>query len=155
MIASTVVDRQSLPGLLPDVVFSSQDAVFDEWGDGVGTSKWTISGTRAGGRAFTVTRANRWASRGDVTIDPAYDVAAAADALLNNDFEDVRIDKVAFSHELSTKFEQLHITRMRVAVNGGRLHPELAAGAADLPGRPDVDEQLQQQRADSVRIVVH
>ena len=118
--STTVIDRQTLPGLLPDIVFSSQDAVFDEWGDGVGTSKWTISGTRAGGRAFTVTRANRWASRGDVTVEPAYDVAAAADALLNNDFEDVRIDKVAFSHELSTKFEQLHITRMRVAVNGGR-----------------------------------
>ena len=118
--STTVVDRQSLPGLLPDVVFSSQDAVFDEWGDGVSTSKWTITGTRAGGKAFTVTRANRWASRDDVTVDPAFDVASAADALLNNDFEDVRIDKVAFSQELATKFEQLHITRMRVAVNGGR-----------------------------------
>ena len=118
--STTVVDRQSLPGLLPDIVFSSQDAVFDEWGDGVATSKWTISGTRAGGKAFTVTRANRWASRGDVTVEPAFDVAAAADALLNNDFEDVRLDKVAFSHELSTKFDQLRITRMRVAVNGGR-----------------------------------
>ena len=118
--STTVVDRRSLPGLLPNIVFSSQDAVFDEWGDGVGTSKWTITGTRAGGTAFTVTRANRWASRDDVTIDPAFDVAAAADALLNNDFEDVRIDKIAFSQELSTKFDQLHITRMRVAVNGGR-----------------------------------
>ncbi|GAB2571142.1 SpoIVB peptidase S55 domain-containing protein [Microlunatus antarcticus] len=117
--STTVVDRGSLPGLLPDIVFSSQDAVFDEWGDGAGSSSWTISGTRAGGKTFAVTRTNRWASRDDVTIDPAFDVASAADALLNNDFEDVRIDKVAFANELSTKFDQLHITRMRVSVNGG------------------------------------
>lgn len=117
--STTVVDRQSLPGLLPDIVFSNQDAVFDEWGDGVATSSWTISGRRAGGKAFSVTRANRWASREDVTIDPAFDVASAADALLGNDFEKVSIDKVAFRHDLSTKFDQLHITRIRVSVNGG------------------------------------
>ncbi|MGI3784444.1 MAG: SpoIVB peptidase S55 domain-containing protein, partial [Janthinobacterium lividum] len=82
--STTVVDRRSLPGLLPDIVFASQDAVFDEWGDGTATSSWTITGKRAGGKPFTVSRSNRWADRDDVTIDPAFDIASAADSLLNN-----------------------------------------------------------------------
>lgn len=117
--STTVVDRQSLPGLLPQIVFSNQDAVFDEWADGTATSSWTITGKRAGGAPLKVTRTNRWASRGDVTLDPAFDIASAADTLLNNDYEDVSIDKVAFNHDLSTTFNQLHITRMRVSVNSG------------------------------------
>ena len=33
---------------------------------------------------------------GDVTIDPADDVAIAADALINNEYEEVTIDNVTF-----------------------------------------------------------
>jgi SpoIVB peptidase S55 len=115
-----VADQASLPGLLPYAVFAAQDAVFDEWGDGTATSDWTITGERAGGIPFSVSRSNQWASRGDVTIDPAFDIAIAADSLLNNDFEKVTIDSITFGSSMATTFEQLHITKMRVSVNGGK-----------------------------------
>ncbi len=113
-----VSDTKSLSGLLPYIVFAGQDAVFDEWGDGVATSDWTISGTRAGGVPFSVSRANSWASQDDVTIDPAVDVARAVDQLLTNDYENVTIDNVTFSSTMKTKYHQRHITSMSVSVNG-------------------------------------
>lgn len=113
-----VSDPDSLAGLLADIVFAGQDAVFDEWGDGVATSDWTISGTRAGGLPFSVSRSNSWASRDDVTIDPAFDLAYAADQLLTNDYENVTIDNVTFGSTMKTKYHQRHITSMAVSVNG-------------------------------------
>lgn len=115
-----VADPASLPGLLVGAVWSNYDAVFDEWGDGTATSEWTITGTRAGGRPFSVSRANQWASKGDVTIDPAFDVAFAADALVHNEFEDVDIDSVTFGSKVATRYQQLNITKMTVSVNGGK-----------------------------------
>jgi hypothetical protein len=117
---TTIVDQASLPGLLVGAVYANQDAVFDEWGDGIARSDWTITGKRAGGAPFSVSRSNLWASQGDVTIDPADDVAIAADALLNNDYENVTIDNVTFGSDMATTFQQLHITKMEVARPGGK-----------------------------------
>jgi hypothetical protein len=128
-----VADPGSLPGLLPYAALANYDAIFDEVGDGTATSNWTITGTRAGGLPFSLSRSNQWADRSDVAIEPALDVAVAADALVNNDFEDVTIDNVTFDSTVATKYEQLHITKLRVAVNGGRYtsarHVTVKAGA--------------------------
>jgi len=118
---TVVLDRASLPGVVNSAVYSNQDRVFDEWGDGIARSDWTIRGTRAGGKPFTVTRANLWASRGDVTVGPANDIAAATDRLLNNEFEDVTINSVVFDSTMSTKFQQLHISKLEVKVNSGKF----------------------------------
>jgi hypothetical protein len=128
-----VADPGSLPGLLPYAALANYDAIFDEVGDGTATSNWTITGTRAGGLPFSLSRSNQWADRSDVAVEPALDVAVAADALVNNDFEDVTIDNVTFDSTVATKYEQLHITKLRVAVNGGRYtsarHVTVKAGA--------------------------
>jgi hypothetical protein len=117
---TNVSDQASLAGLLPYIVFAGQDTVFDEWGDGVATSDWTITGKRAGGHSFSVTRSNSWASRGDVTIDPAVDVASAVDQLVNNQYENVTIDNVDFGSTMKTKYHQRHITSTSASVNGGK-----------------------------------
>ncbi|WP_375425421.1 SpoIVB peptidase S55 domain-containing protein [uncultured Friedmanniella sp.] len=116
-----VSDPKSLSGLLPYIVFAGQDAVFDEWNDGIASSNWTISGTRAGGKPFSLSRANSWASRDDVTISPAIDVASAVDQLVNNDYEAVTIDNISFASTMKTKYRQRHITVMSVSVNGGKF----------------------------------
>jgi len=115
-----VTDAASLPELLVPAVWNNYDATFDELGDGTATSEWTITGTRAGGRPFSVSRSNQWASQDDMALEPAFDVAFAADALVNNEFEDVDIDSVAFGSRVATKYQQLHITKMTVSVNGGK-----------------------------------
>ena len=83
-------------------------------------SDWTITGTRAGGAPFSVSRSNLWGSLGDVTVEPAEDFAFAADALVNNEFENVTIDNVTFGSDMATKFKQLHITKLEVARPGGK-----------------------------------
>ena len=95
------------------------DRVFDEIGDGSASSSWTIEGTRAGGKAFTLHRSNRWASRDDLTVDPAFDLAYALDSLVNNDFEPVTISAVDLDADLTTTFQQLHVVKVEVAVDGG------------------------------------
>ncbi|MFL6065872.1 MAG: SpoIVB peptidase S55 domain-containing protein [Friedmanniella sp.] len=118
--STRVADPRSLPGLLPYAAWANYDSVFDEVGDGTATSDWTITGTRGGGMPFSLSRANQWASRAEVAIDPALDLAYAADALVNNETEDVTIDNVSFSSTVASRYEQLHITKMEVSVNGGR-----------------------------------
>lgn len=115
-----IVDQSSIAGLAPYAVLAEYDAAFDEVGDGRASSSWTITGTRRGGAPFTLTRGNRWASRDDLAVEPASDVAMAVDALANNEFEPVTIKQVAFRSTYSTTFRQLRIVGAAVSVNGGK-----------------------------------
>lgn len=100
-------------------VFANTDATFDEAGDGRATSTWTITGTRAGGKPFALTRANRWASRVDIAGAPALDAALAVDAIVGNEFEKVKVAKVTYRADMNTAFQQSRITKIAVAVNKG------------------------------------
>ncbi len=113
-----VTDQSWLAELAFEGVFANFDSTFDEVGDGHARTSWTIAGTRAGGKAFTVTRSNRWASFDDIAGDPASDVAIAVDQIVNNEFEKVKVNRVAFSSVVSTKFSQVSITSVEVSVNG-------------------------------------
>ena len=113
-----VVDQNFLSTALVYAVWNNYATTLDEFGDGVATGDWTISGTRAGGKAFTVSRKNRFADQDDVTNQPAFDVAEAADALVTNEYEPVTINSVTFDSTASTKFDQLSITKLAVKVNG-------------------------------------
>ncbi len=115
-----VIDQSFLPSALVYGIWDNYDAVFDEWGDGVASAGWTITGTRAGGAAFRVSHKNQWADREDVTVPPAFEMADVASELVNNDFEKVTIDSVTFSSTAKTKYDQLHITKMEASVNGGK-----------------------------------
>ena len=117
---SEILAQPYLPDLVATAVYANQDRVFDEWADGTARSGWTIKGTRAGGKPFSVTRNNRWASHGDVTVGPANDVARAADQLANNQFEDVDIDSISFNSSMATTFQQLHISKVQVKVGGAK-----------------------------------
>ncbi|HEY5846892.1 MAG TPA: SpoIVB peptidase S55 domain-containing protein [Microlunatus sp.] len=116
--------KVTTPNMLAELtafgLLAGYDTTFDEIGDGRATSHWTIIGTRAGGRPLIVHRDNRWASREDVASDPAFDVAYAVDALLNNEFEPVTIDQVRYDSTVGTEYRQLRITGLAVSVNGGR-----------------------------------
>jgi len=108
-----------LPGLVPFAVLANYDATFDEVGDGRATSTWTIAGTRARGVPFMVTRFNRWASRTDVAVDPAFDLEYAVDQLVNNEFERVTVRRhlpLGGGHA----YPELRIVDLAVSVNGGR-----------------------------------
>jgi hypothetical protein len=102
-------------------VLGSIDSGFDQRGDNHSRTSWTITGTRAGGRTFTLTRSNRWADRFDTSFGPAFELAVAEDTLLANEFEPVRIRDVSYRIDLSPNFDQETVVRRLVAVNGGAL----------------------------------
>ncbi|MFT4164452.1 MAG: hypothetical protein QM650_04350, partial [Microlunatus sp.] len=101
-------------------LWANYDSVFDKWGKGLSTATWTIKGTRAGGKAFTVSRSNMWSDLGDPTIDPAIEVADAVDALLSNEYEPVKITSVDFNSSVKSAYERYRITKLAVSVNGGK-----------------------------------
>lgn len=114
-----ITDQAFLPELGFFAVLGTYDSVFDEIGDGSAQTAWSIAATRADGRRFWVKRANRFASPGDVSVGPAFDVAIALDELVNNSFEQVRIEDVHFSSNISTVLRQLSIEDLLVSVDGG------------------------------------
>jgi hypothetical protein len=112
-------DRVQLPAITAFGLLANYDATFDEIGDGRASLDWTITGRRAGNRPFTLTRGNTFASRQDVSFEAAVDPASAVEALLDNEFEPVTIDRVSVLSAISTKYRQLTITKIETSVNGG------------------------------------
>lgn len=104
--------------------WANDDAVFDEWGDGTATHTWTITGTRADGKPFTLTRSNRFASQSDVTVDPSFELADTLDTLIYNDYEKVSIDNVAVDTTFKTAYQQFSIKKVQVKVNGKYVVPK-------------------------------
>ena len=119
----TGTTQVAAPDLLPAVALfaalGNYDHVFDEIGDGRASSRWTITGTRAGGQTFTVSRTNQWASTGDIAFEPALDLALTIDALVNQEDEPVTVQKVDLQSNITSDFQQFKVTKLEVAVGKG------------------------------------
>jgi len=152
---SRILAQPYLPDLVTQAVYANQDRVFDEWADGTARSGWTIKGTRAGGKPFSVTRNNRWASQGDVTVGPANDVARATDQLVNNQFEDVSIDSVSFNSSMSTTFQQLHISKVQVKVGGAKTFTTPKSLRVEVGTKLTVKVSLSPYRSTSATTVTY
>ena len=101
-------------------VLANYDSTFDKVGRGQATSSWTITGTRAGGVPFTITRSNRWSSLGDISVQPLDEVAGTVDALSAVDTEPVTIKTVTFTSTVESAYQQYRIVKLAVSVNGGK-----------------------------------
>src|SRR5215218_5828036 len=75
-------------------VFGAISSGFDHGGPNHARTSWTITGKRPNGKTFTVRRDNRWADQFDAATGPSFEIAEAADTLLFNEFEPVRLTKV-------------------------------------------------------------
>ncbi|GAA1827155.1 SpoIVB peptidase S55 domain-containing protein [Microlunatus capsulatus] len=121
--ARTGTTRVAAPDMLPEIAayaaLANFDNVFDEVGDGRASSHWVITGTRAGGKAFTVSRTNQWASRDDISAEPAFDLAYAVDSLVNQDDEAVTITGVTLESNVTSDFRQYRVAKTEVAVGKG------------------------------------
>jgi SpoIVB peptidase S55 len=114
-------DRVQLPAITAYGLLASYDATFDEIGDGRASIDWTITGRRAGNKPFTLTRGNKFASFEDISAEAVSDPASAVEALLYNEFEPVKIDKVSVLSQISTDYRHLSISKMEVSVDGGKF----------------------------------
>lgn len=101
-------------------LWSNYDSTFDKWGKGLTTATWTLKGTRAGGKAFTVSRTNMWSDLGDATFEPPFELADATDSLLSNEYEPVKINSIDVKSSVKSAYDQYRITKLAVSVNGGK-----------------------------------
>lgn len=153
----TGTTQVAAPELLPAVALfaalGNYDHVFDEIGDGRASSRWTITATRAGGQTFTVSRANLWASTGDIAFEPALDLALTLDALVNQEDEPVTVQKVDLHSNINTRVQQFKVTKVEVAVGKGayRAVNAVAVRAGDTL---KVRSTLQYYRSTKVKRVV-
>lgn len=151
-IRTTITDRQTgtvtegrTDAVYPDDLFGAvlshgwinfdQKAFDDPYVAGTADVSWTIRGIRADGASFSVTGANRHASRGDLSTEALIDVAAAAAELHDNEFEEVRITDVDYTATAGAPYTALSIVarNITVSVDGGAFLP--ATGELDLlPG---------------------
>jgi hypothetical protein len=119
----TGTTQVAAPDLLPEAALfaalGNYDHVFDEIGDGRASSRWTITATRSGGRTFTVSRTNQWASTEDIAFEPALDLAYTIDALVNQEDEPVTVQKVDLRSTITSKFQQYRVSKVEVAVGKG------------------------------------
>ncbi|SDT36232.1 SpoIVB peptidase S55 [Friedmanniella luteola] len=155
--ARTGTTRVSARDLLPEVAayaaLANYDNVVDEIGDGRASSRWVITGTRAGGTSFTVSRTNAWASRDDIAAEPAFDLAAALDALVDQDDEAVTIRSVALESNVTGDFRQYRVGKTEVAVGKG-AYKVRAAVTVKAGDTIKVRTTLKAFRSSTVRRVV-
>jgi len=125
-----VAHQAFLPTVALFGTFAAYDSVFEEIGDGTATNAWTITGTRATGRPFSVSRANQWASLTHVVFSPTLDLAFTVDGLLHNKFEPVTIGNITYTSSVTSTVHRLRVADAQLSVNGG---PYDRPVAVDVP----------------------
>ena len=108
-----------LPDLTPFVAYlhllSNIDSTFDAIGEGSSKLSWTITGTRAGGGPWRLSRSNLYASPFDIAFESSEEVASELDILAGNPFEEVRVTGVDVNATVEEKVKLYRIAKVLVA----------------------------------------
>lgn len=112
----------SLEDWVPDVAFvhllSNHDIQLDGVGKGVGDQSWTVTGTREDGSPFELSREDVFASKWDISWESAWDLLLVLYLLQENGVEDIRIDGVDITSDLTRDFDRLAIKQVEVKQKG-------------------------------------
>ena len=119
-----IADKQLTPDLAAFHVLRNADLVLRAVGPGSAATTLTVTGTRAGGAPFTLTRSTQVADEFDIAFALAFDVYRVLDRLQRQPFEQVRISSIGLTGSLSDQFRQLRVTS--VAVKQGSSYVPLS-----------------------------
>jgi hypothetical protein len=116
------VTSVSLPSFLPSASYihllSNSDTATQRIGEGTNDVTWTISGTRAHGAAWTLTRRNTFASQDDIADEAAWELPTMLQDLLSNRFQAITINTVRVHASITPTFNQYALGSVLRAVNG-------------------------------------
>jgi hypothetical protein len=87
-------------------------------GPGSAALTFTVKGTRAGGKAFTLTTSDHYADSADISYAAADDLYSLISPLLSQSFEDVKITSVQVTGSVSDTINQYRITKIAVKKKG-------------------------------------
>lgn len=114
-----VMSNDFVPTIAFSHAFANIDSTFDQISGGSSTVAWHITGTRAGGEPWELTRSNSYASDFDISIDSTFEFFSHLSQLLDNEFEDVEFTSVEVNPTVDDEIRRLKIDRVLVSVNGG------------------------------------
>jgi hypothetical protein len=119
----TGTTRISVPRSVPDIasfhLLVDQDRVFEAISGGSAQVGWTVTGTRADGRTFTLTRADRFANELDVSFEPTWELYDQLAQLYFNPAENVTLDRIRTTSTMSRTYAAYAISKVSV-LSGGR-----------------------------------
>ena len=122
----TGTTQVSVPDAVPDIaafhLLADQDRVFDGMGKGTAQVSWTIRGHRADGRAFAFTRADKFASKADLSSEPAFDLYDELAQIHFTDAEEVTLDSIDTRSTMSREYTAYSVAKVRVLI-GRRWEP--------------------------------
>lgn len=128
----------SVPDVVPELaathLMANQDRVFDAQGPGSATTRWTITGKRADGRLFSLTRGDRYASMSDISSGPAQDLYTSLAALHGNESENITIDHIATTTTLDRTVRSYRISGLQVRRAGRWVSVRPNVALAVTPG---------------------
>ena len=131
----TEIARQDFMAFLaPFHLLLNYDRVFDRIGGGSSDLSWTITGTRASGASFELTRRNMYYSPFDISFESIFELESNLFFIQENPFETVRIDGVELDSTITQRNLSATITRV---LSSSSIQPALKARRTLLVRRGD------------------
>jgi hypothetical protein len=128
---TTIASQDNVPFLAAFHLLGDEDTVFDRLGDGGVDLTFTVHGTRADGRPFTLVRHNAYYSSYDATEPTIGELAGYLNQIVSNPFEKVHVDSVDIQGTISQQARPQKITRV---LSSSSLAPVLKSRSL-LPAR--------------------
>ena len=114
-----VMSNEFVPSIAFTHAFVNIDSTFDQISGGSSTVAWHVTGTRADGEPWELTRSNAFASDFDISIESSLELYGQLAQLLDNPFEEIRFTSVDVDPVVDDDLNRLKIDRVLVSVNGG------------------------------------
>lgn len=110
-----VVTEEFLPFLSAFHLLLNLDVTFDRIGDGTVGLDWMVTGTRASGATFELSRSNMYFSEFDASIESIFELLFQLEALANNDFEEIHFTGVDVDGFITEQELTARITKVKSA----------------------------------------
>lgn len=115
-----VVVQKMVPTIANVHMVDSVDSAFDQVGQGSLEATWTITGTRAGGLPWQLTRSNMYASVEDIARESFNELTGNLFALFYNGHEEVAFTGVDADITVGESLDSYALVKVLVSVDGGR-----------------------------------
>ncbi|HSE69416.1 MAG TPA: hypothetical protein VLA97_01575 [Nocardioidaceae bacterium] len=112
----------SVPNAVPDIaafhLLANQDRVYDAITGGSALVGWTVTGTRANGTSFKLTRFDRFANDWDISFEPTFDLFDQLYQLQFNNFEKIRITNIQERSAMNRVMRAYKVAKVEVRSAG-------------------------------------
>lgn len=101
-----------LPSIAAIHLLSNLDRTFQKIGEGTSAVRWTVTGRTGSGRAFTLTRPNRFASQFDISFDSIFEMLDFLSVLQSQSFEEVQFSTVTITASADELYRRYRIEKV-------------------------------------------